>query len=107
MQCLYYIPLFFILSWKRWNNVKKEKEKKALFVVMTHILASTFICFSDRWFLFPEDQQIELECWAESAELSPTELLQMKVQDNRMFLMSPRSGKLQPSQQRAVQFTYR
>ncbi|KAK3543244.1 hypothetical protein QTP70_014102, partial [Hemibagrus guttatus] len=58
-------------------------------------------------FLFPEDQQIELECWAESAELSPTELLQMKVQDNRMFSVSPRSGKLQPGQQRAVQFTYR
>ncbi|MCJ8732733.1 hypothetical protein PDJAM_G00214590 [Pangasius djambal] len=58
-------------------------------------------------FLFPEDQQIELECWAESAELSPTELLQMKVQDNRMFSVSPRSGKLQPGQRRAVQFTYR
>ncbi|KAK2849898.1 hypothetical protein Q7C36_008681 [Tachysurus vachellii] len=58
-------------------------------------------------FLFPEDQQIELECWAESAELSPTELLQMKVQDNRMFSVSPRSGELQPGQRRAVQFTYR
>ncbi|GAA6066589.1 cilia- and flagella-associated protein 65 isoform X1 [Tachysurus ichikawai] len=58
-------------------------------------------------FLFPEDQQIELECWAESAELSPTELLQMKVQDNRMFSVSPRSGKLHPGQRRAVQFAYR
>lgn len=58
-------------------------------------------------FLFPEDQKIELECWAENAELGPNELLQMKVQDNRMFSVSPRSGKLQPGQQRAVQFTYR
>lgn len=74
---------------------------------MMYILISPFICFSDRSFLFPEDQQIELESWAESAELSPTELLQMKVQDNRMFSVSPRSGKLQPGQQRAVQFTYR
>ncbi|KAI5107294.1 cilia- and flagella-associated protein 65, partial [Silurus meridionalis] len=58
-------------------------------------------------FLFPEDQQIELECWAESKELSSTELLQMKVQDNRMFSVTPCSGKLQPGQRMAVQFIYR
>lgn len=74
---------------------------------MIHIFTSTLNDFCDRIFLFPEDQQIELECWAESAELSPTELLQMKVQDNRMFSVSPHSGKLQPGQRRAVQFTYR
>ncbi|TSK92887.1 Cilia- and flagella-associated protein 65 [Bagarius yarrelli] len=58
-------------------------------------------------FLFPEDQQIQLEFWAESAELSPTEVLQMKLQDSKVFSVSPRSGKLQPGQRRAVQFTYR
>ncbi|KAG9271575.1 cilia- and flagella-associated protein 65 isoform X1 [Astyanax mexicanus] len=57
--------------------------------------------------LFPEDQQIELEYWAESGEFTSTELHQMKVQDNRLFSSSPRAGKLQPGQQRAVQFTYR
>ncbi|XP_072541753.1 cilia- and flagella-associated protein 65 isoform X2 [Salminus brasiliensis] len=57
--------------------------------------------------LFPEDQQIELEYWSESGEFTPTELHQMKVQDNRLFSISPRAGKLQPGQQRAVQFTYR
>ncbi|XP_019896730.2 cilia- and flagella-associated protein 65 isoform X1 [Esox lucius] len=58
-------------------------------------------------FLFPEDQQIELEYWAETGEFSSTELHQMKVQDNRLFNIEPRSGKLQPGQQRAVSFTYR
>ncbi|KAG5833910.1 hypothetical protein ANANG_G00280930 [Anguilla anguilla] len=33
----------------------------------------------DWCFLFPEDQQLELECWAESVEFSPAELQQMKL----------------------------
>lgn len=63
--------------------------------------------FPARSFLFPEDQQIELEYWAESGEFTQTELHQMKVQENRLFSISPRTGNLQPGQQRAVQFTYR
>ncbi|XP_035391658.1 cilia- and flagella-associated protein 65 isoform X1 [Electrophorus electricus] len=58
-------------------------------------------------FLFPEDQQIELEYWAESGEFTSTELHQMKVQDNRLFSITPCSGRLNPGQQRAVRFTYR
>ncbi|XP_041929012.1 cilia- and flagella-associated protein 65 isoform X1 [Alosa sapidissima] len=58
-------------------------------------------------FLLPEDQQIELEYWAESGDFTPTELHLMRVQDNRLFSISPRSGSLPPGQQRAVQFTYR
>ncbi|KAM4608647.1 cilia- and flagella-associated protein 65 [Polymixia lowei] len=58
-------------------------------------------------FLFPEDQQIELEYWAETGEFTSTELHQMKVQDNRLFSISPRSGTLLPGQQRAVTFSYR
>ncbi|MFT7817925.1 coiled-coil domain-containing protein 108 [Arapaima gigas] len=60
-----------------------------------------------RWFLFPEDQHIELEYWAESGELSPTELHHMRVQDSRLISVTPRSGKLQPGQQRALQLIYR
>ena len=60
-----------------------------------------------RCFLLPEDQQIELEYWAESGDFTPTELHHVRVQDNRLFSISPRSGSLQPGQQRAVQFTYR
>ncbi|XP_073329268.1 cilia- and flagella-associated protein 65 [Pagrus major] len=57
-------------------------------------------------FLFPEDQEIELEYWAETGEFSSTELYQMKVQDNQLFSISPRSGTLLPGQQRAVHFSY-
>ncbi|XP_059199527.1 cilia- and flagella-associated protein 65 [Centropristis striata] len=57
-------------------------------------------------FLFPEDQQIELEYWVETGEFSSTELYQMKVQNNHLFSISPRSGTLLPGQQRAVYFTY-
>lgn len=35
--------------------------------------------FNSRTFLFPEDQQIELEDWAVTGEFSNTELHQMKV----------------------------
>ncbi|XP_029113584.1 cilia- and flagella-associated protein 65 [Scleropages formosus] len=58
-------------------------------------------------FLFPEDQHIELEYWAESGELSPTELHHMRVQDGRLISIMPRSGKLEPGQQRALELAYR
>ncbi|KAM3861924.1 LOW QUALITY PROTEIN: cilia- and flagella-associated protein 65 [Diretmus argenteus] len=58
-------------------------------------------------FVFPEDQQIELEYWAETGEFSSTELHQMKIQDNCLFSVSPRRGNLLPGQQRAVHLSYR
>ncbi|XP_073768570.1 cilia- and flagella-associated protein 65 isoform X2 [Danio rerio] len=58
-------------------------------------------------FLFPEDQQIELDYWAESGDFSASELHLMKIQDHRLFSISPRSGRLQPGQQKTVQFMYR
>ncbi|KAL0985623.1 hypothetical protein UPYG_G00159560 [Umbra pygmaea] len=61
----------------------------------------------DWCFLFPEDQQIDLEFWAETGEFSSTELYQMKVQEDRLFNIAPRSGKLHPGQQKSVTFTYR
>ncbi|KAM9364881.1 cilia- and flagella-associated protein 65 [Pholidichthys leucotaenia] len=57
-------------------------------------------------FLFPEDQQIELEYWAVTGEFSSNELDKMKVQDNQLFTISPRSGTLLPGQKRAVNFSY-
>ncbi|XP_076731494.1 cilia- and flagella-associated protein 65 isoform X2 [Maylandia zebra] len=64
-------------------------------------------CIPVHWaFLFPEDQQIELEYWAVMGEFSNTELSQMKVQDNQLFSVSPRAGTLLPGQKRAVHFSY-
>ncbi|CAL8240874.1 unnamed protein product [Merluccius merluccius] len=57
--------------------------------------------------LFPEDQTMEVDHWAESGEFSSAELHQMKVQDNRLFSVSPRAGTLSPGQQRALHLTYR
>ncbi|KAK7881013.1 hypothetical protein WMY93_030602 [Mugilogobius chulae] len=57
-------------------------------------------------FLFPEDQQLDMEFWAENGQFSSTELYQMRVQDNQVFSVAPRSGQLMAGQQRAVTFTY-
>ncbi|XP_060910642.1 cilia- and flagella-associated protein 65 [Labrus mixtus] len=73
------------------------------FMLMLHNPGSLPV---DWAFLFPEDQQIELEYWAETGEFSSTELNHMKIKDNRLFSVSPRSGTLLPGQQRAVCFSY-
>ncbi|CAG5865404.1 unnamed protein product [Menidia menidia] len=57
-------------------------------------------------FLFPEDQKIELDYWAVTGEYSSKELYQMKIQDNQLFSVFPRSGTLLPKQKRAVHFYY-
>ncbi|KAM6934057.1 cilia- and flagella-associated protein 65 [Xenentodon cancila] len=58
-------------------------------------------------FLFPKDQQIDLEYWAVTGEFSSTELDHLKLQDNRIFSVSPRAGTLLPGHKRAVHFSYR
>ncbi|KAM4697918.1 cilia- and flagella-associated protein 65 [Rhinophrynus dorsalis] len=58
-------------------------------------------------FLFPADQQIELEFWAETWEFDPSEIHQMRIQDNKLFTVSPKSGSLAPGQQQTVQLLYR
>ncbi|XP_031446362.1 cilia- and flagella-associated protein 65 isoform X1 [Phasianus colchicus] len=58
-------------------------------------------------FLFPSDQKMDMEHWAEDADLSPQELHQMRIQDNQLFSISPKSGKLLPGQEEAVQLSHR
>ncbi|NXV75496.1 CFA65 protein, partial [Atlantisia rogersi] len=58
-------------------------------------------------FLFPSDQKVDMEHWAEDAEFSPHELHQMRVQDNHLFSVSPKSGKLLPGQEESVQLSHR
>ncbi|KAB0379834.1 hypothetical protein FD755_007618 [Muntiacus reevesi] len=57
-------------------------------------------------FLFPSDQQIDLELWAEQAEFDCTELHQMRVQDNCIFSISPKTGSLSPGQEQMVELKY-
>ncbi|XP_032841235.2 cilia- and flagella-associated protein 65 isoform X2 [Tyto alba] len=58
-------------------------------------------------FLFPSDQKMDMEHWAEDAEFSPHELHQMRIQDNQLFSVSPKSGKLLPGQEESVQLSHR
>ncbi|XP_063144976.1 cilia- and flagella-associated protein 65 [Candoia aspera] len=58
-------------------------------------------------FLFPSDQKIDMEYWAENAEFDPSELHQMRVQDNQLFTISPKTGKLLPGQEQAIHLSYR
>ncbi|NWU94723.1 CFA65 protein, partial [Upupa epops] len=58
-------------------------------------------------FLFPSDQKMDMEHWAENVEFSPYELHQMRIQDNQIFSVSPKSGKLLPGQEESVQLSYR
>ncbi|XP_058520276.1 cilia- and flagella-associated protein 65 [Ochotona princeps] len=57
-------------------------------------------------FLFPSDQQIDLELWAEQAEFDSTELHQMRAQDNCIFSISPKAGSLSPGQEEMVELKY-
>ncbi|XP_056292370.1 cilia- and flagella-associated protein 65 [Pseudoliparis swirei] len=75
----------------------------SIFVLLFHNPGSIPVEWA---FLFPVDQQIELDFWTDTGEFSSTDLYQMKVQDSRLFSISPRSGTLLPGQQRAVHFTY-
>ncbi|XP_042192118.1 cilia- and flagella-associated protein 65 [Callorhinchus milii] len=58
-------------------------------------------------FLFPLDQNLDLEYWAESGEFDPNELHEMRIQDNKLFDVKPKSGVLLPGQRETIQFTYR
>ncbi|XP_074451787.1 cilia- and flagella-associated protein 65 isoform X3 [Larus michahellis] len=58
-------------------------------------------------FLFPSDQKMDIEHWAEDAEFTPYELHQMRIQDNQLFSVSPKSGKLLPGQEESVQLSHR
>ncbi|KAM5125214.1 cilia- and flagella-associated protein 65-like, partial [Mantella aurantiaca] len=61
-----------------------------------------------RWdFLFPADQQMELEFWAETWEFDPSEIHQMRIQDNKLFIVTPKCGDLRPGQQQTIQLSYR
>ncbi|XP_066477298.1 cilia- and flagella-associated protein 65 [Tiliqua scincoides] len=58
-------------------------------------------------FLFPCDQKIDMEYWAEATEFDPTELHQMRILDNQLFSVSPKTGKLLPGQEQTISLSYR
>ncbi|NXB41086.1 CFA65 protein, partial [Eulacestoma nigropectus] len=58
-------------------------------------------------FLFPSDQKMDIERWAEDTDFTPQELHQMRIQDNQLFSVSPKSGTLFPGQEKPVQLSHR
>ncbi|NXH39067.1 CFA65 protein, partial [Dicaeum eximium] len=58
-------------------------------------------------FLFPSDQKMDMERWAEDVDFTPQELHQMRIQDNQLFSVSPKSGTLLPGQEKSVQLSHR
>ncbi|KAH0621232.1 hypothetical protein JD844_022312 [Phrynosoma platyrhinos] len=58
-------------------------------------------------FLFPSDQKIEMEYWAESAEFDPSELHQMRIEDNQLFTVFPKTGKLLPGEEQTIHLSHR
>ncbi|NXU36958.1 CFA65 protein, partial [Drymodes brunneopygia] len=58
-------------------------------------------------FLFPSDQKMDMERWAENVDFTPQELHQMRIQDNQLFSVSPKSGTLLPGQEKSVQLSHR
>ena len=55
----------------------------------------------------PADLQMELEYWSESGEFEKDELHMMKIQDNKIFSIFPKKGKLDPGDTATVTFTYK
>ncbi|NXY14896.1 CFA65 protein, partial [Atrichornis clamosus] len=58
-------------------------------------------------FLFPSDQKMDMEYWAEDTDFTPQELYQMRIQDNQLFSVTPKSGTLLPGQNKSVQLSHR
>lgn len=71
------------------------------------LMASLLSFAFSRAFLFPSDQQLDLDLWVEQAELSCTELHQMRAEDNCLFSINPKAGTLSPGQEQMVEFKYR
>ncbi|MBZ3880635.1 Coiled-coil domain-containing protein 108, partial [Sciurus carolinensis] len=69
-------------------------------------LKNTGLVPLDWAFLFPSDQQIDLELWAEQVEFDSTELHQMRAEDNCIFSISPKTGSLSPGEEQMVEFKY-
>ncbi|XP_051010503.1 cilia- and flagella-associated protein 65 [Acomys russatus] len=74
--------------------------------VVVLILRNSGLVPLDWAFLFPSDQQLDLDVWIEQAELSSTELHQMRAEENCLFTINPKTGSLSPGQEQMVELKY-
>ncbi|NWV30401.1 CFA65 protein, partial [Origma solitaria] len=76
-------------------------------IIALLLLANKGVLPVDWAFVFPSDQKMDLERWAEDIDFTPQELHQMRIQDNQLFSVSPKSGTLLPGQVKSVQLSHR
>ncbi|XP_063256798.1 cilia- and flagella-associated protein 65 isoform X2 [Prinia subflava] len=75
--------------------------------IVTLLLENKGVVPVDWAFLFPSDQKMDMGHWAEDVDFTPQELHQMRIQDNQLFRVSPKSGTLLPGQEKSVQLSHR
>ncbi|GAB1285104.1 Cilia- and flagella-associated protein 65 [Apodemus speciosus] len=75
--------------------------------VVLLVLKNSGLVPLDWSFLFPSDQQLDLDLWTEQADLTNAELHQMRAEDNCLFSINPKTGSLNPGQEQMVEFKYR
>ncbi|NXR74777.1 CFA65 protein, partial [Pycnonotus jocosus] len=75
--------------------------------IVTLLLENKGVVPVDWAFLFPSDQKMDMEHWEEDADFTPQELHQMRIQDNQLFRVSPKSGTLLPGQEKSVKLSHR
>ncbi|NWU01695.1 CFA65 protein, partial [Urocynchramus pylzowi] len=76
-------------------------------IIVMLLLENKGVVPVDWAFLFPSDQKMDIERWAEDVDFTPQELHQMRIQDNQLFSVSPKSGTLLPGQEKSVQLSHR
>lgn len=57
--------------------------------------------------LYPKDLLLELEYWAQTGEYDLDELEEMKVQDNKLFTVSPKRCSLEPGETVQIHISYK
>ncbi|XP_060224626.1 cilia- and flagella-associated protein 65 [Meriones unguiculatus] len=74
--------------------------------VVLLVLKNSGLVPLDWAFLFPSDQQLDTDLWADETELNFAELHQMRAEDNCLFIINPKSGSLSPGKEQMVELKY-
>ena len=57
-------------------------------------------------FVFPNDNEVEIDPWADPGEPSPEEATEKHILDSNIFQIEPRTGCLEPGEQTDLNFYY-
>ncbi|XP_077974570.1 cilia- and flagella-associated protein 65-like [Styela clava] len=71
------------------------------------MLRNTGSVVSEWAFLFPKDLQLPMDYWTETGVFDADELHELHIQDNKLFTVSPKKGKLNPGQNQTILLQYK